>query len=139
MSRNSGLTEMSIQEEKYTVHEKYRVFCGSFNVNGKLPEYEDISPWLFLLNDKPADIYAIGFQELVDLNTTSILMYTDYNSEQTWMTEIEARLSSNFAKKHFRLVNKCRLVGLFLVVYADEDLINQGITEVYVSSVATGI
>ena len=138
MSRVIDLKELSLREEEYTFYEKKRVFCGSFNVNGKLPD-EDIAPWLFSISDKSADVYAIGFQELVDLNTTSVILQLENaDRELQWMDAIEKLLSSNVEKKHFRLVSKCRMVGLFLVVYAEESLIDEAISEVYESSLATG-
>ena len=57
-------------------------FCGTFNVNGK--KTNDVDEWLF--DDGPlADVYAIGLQELVDLNVTNIVVDDPQNDVRVFL------------------------------------------------------
>ena len=48
----------------------FRLFTGTWNVNAKKPR-EDLKSWLFGQSKAgpTADIYVVGFQEIVDLST----------------------------------------------------------------------
>ncbi|RMZ94501.1 Type II inositol 1-4-5-trisphosphate 5 [Brachionus plicatilis] len=130
--------ELSLYEEEYIKYKNLRIFCGTYNVNGRMPD-ESLSPWI-KLNSKEIDIYAIGFQELVDLNTTNLLIKNDIN-EQLWTAYIETELSDTRSKKlKYHLLTKSRMFGLFLLIYVSEKLIEKkAISEIMKSQVATGI
>ncbi|CAF0886229.1 unnamed protein product [Brachionus calyciflorus] len=140
MDRDTIKKELSLFEEEYIKYKNLRIYCGTFNVNGRQPD-EGLSPWL-ILNADDIDIYAIGFQELVDLTTTNLLIKNDIN-EQLWQNSIETELlnSKNFkSKSNYHLLCKIRMFGLFLIIYVKEKLIEKRvITEIFKSQVATGI
>ncbi len=47
---------------------------GTYNVNGRRPPADlDLRPWLDMSNH-PADIVAVGFQEVVPLNAGNVVM-----------------------------------------------------------------
>ena len=105
-SPNEDLLEnLKLHEEKYIEIEKLRIYCGTFNVNGKLCD-ESLEPWLCLMNKEAKssgspdqaiiDIYAIGIQELVDLKTKNLLRSSIFDErENSWMYAIEKELQYN--------------------------------------------
>lgn len=138
MEKTALKQELSLFEEEYIEYKNLRIFCGTYNVNGRMPD-ESLSPWINL-NSKEVDIYAIGFQELVDLNTTNLLIKNDTN-EQLWTAYIETELAqSKTNKTKYHLLTKSRMFGLFLLIYVSEKLYSKkAITELMKSQVATGI
>jgi hypothetical protein len=140
----SNLAAVEISDECFKV-KNLRVYCGTFNVNGKQPD-EHLTSWLCLPNDKqqqPVDIYAIGFQELVDLTTTNLLLRDSGEREAAWIEAINAVLLND---KHFKssvkyvLYEKLKMFGLFLFVYVNKRLVDKGaLKEKLSASVATGL
>lgn len=132
--------ELKLVQEKYIIHKSLRIYCGTFNVNGKPPD-ESLAPWL-CLNDKHIDIYAIGFQELVDLTTVNLLKQND-SAELCWIYQIEKEICNEKSlrlKAKYKQVCKIRMFGLFLVIYVDEKLLEKNyITNVQRGSLATGL
>jgi phosphatidylinositol-bisphosphatase len=58
------------------------VFIGSWNVNGKAPP-RDVSSWLQADHESKGgqpDVYVLGFQEIVDLNASSLMI--DHNAHE---------------------------------------------------------
>lgn len=136
---------LSLLEDQYIKSEPLRVYCGTFNVNGKLPD-ESLRPWLCVQapDGKPVDIFALGFQELVDLNTISLLMQSEAAERESYWTNIlnhDMLNENNFkSRTKYRLLSQVRMFGLFLIVYVKESLLEkQYVREVLTSSVATGI
>ena len=129
-----------LKEDKYTKFKDIKVFCGTYNVNGKSPD-EFLAPWLCL--DDNIDIYAIGFQEIVDLTTTSLLLRTDWaEKEESWTNYVKDELlnKKNFrSNPNYQLIATRRMFGLYLMVFASEKLHKKGITEILSSEIATGI
>ena len=91
--------KLKLIEEEYTEIDKLKVYCGTFNVNGRICD-ESLNPWLCLneISEKSSvgsnvDIYAIGFQELVDLTTTNLLLSSSsVESELAWINAIDNEL-----------------------------------------------
>lgn len=135
---NKRLLEL---EDKYIEHRPINVFCGTYNVAGENPD-ESLASWL-RINDKEIDVYAVGFQEVVDLTTTSLLLKTDWNEKETaWTDAVNEELLNpkNFKSKKYKLLSRLRMFGLYLLLYADEKLCEKkAITEIYTSYVATGM
>ncbi|XP_038077860.1 inositol polyphosphate 5-phosphatase OCRL-like [Patiria miniata] len=101
------------REAEYTFPHNFRVFVGTWNVNGQTAS-EDLGPWLNV-DEKQADIYAIGFQEL-DLSKEAFL-FNDSVREDEWNKAIEKTLSRVGAYIQVKLI---RLVGMMLLVFAKE-------------------
>lgn len=59
----------------------YRIFIGTWNVNGQAPNGISIEEWLSSDSVAP-DLYAIGFQEL-DLSKEAFL-FNDTPREEEW-------------------------------------------------------
>lgn len=154
MSRQNDMRLlMAERENEYISKEEVRVFCGTFNANGKSPD-EDLRSWLFL-HEREADVYAIGFQEVVDLSTTSYLLQSDWlEREQRWINAVDVELCNNernsfsnlksFLSKNkkpvkYRRIVKYRMFGILLLIYVNEKIDHTCISEIFCAEVPTGI
>jgi len=98
------------------------IFCGTWNVNAKKQE-SSLRCWLMPTNSTPSiDIYAIGFQEIVDLNASNVLLDGSKTVERAkfWQNKIEECLPQN---GNYKLVMSKALVGLLLCVYVSNRII----------------
>jgi hypothetical protein len=148
MSKNSDLASINqkllAMESEYLAIESLRVFCGTYNVNGRLPD-ESLRAWLCVSSSSPPHIYAIGFQEVVDLTTTSFILQSDWmDREQRWTDYVSNELCFSHNKtlnehNSYKLVSKIRMYGIFLLVYAKESIAKDVVSEVLMSYVPTGI
>ncbi|KAF8404471.1 hypothetical protein HHK36_009356 [Tetracentron sinense] len=68
---------------QYINTKELRICVGTWNVGGKMPpEGLDIKNWLDI--DNPADIYVLGFQEIVPLNAGNIFGAEDSRPVPQW-------------------------------------------------------
>ncbi|GKV05766.1 hypothetical protein SLEP1_g17736 [Rubroshorea leprosula] len=71
-----------------------RMFVGTWNVGGKSPhEGLNLRDWLKL--PAPADIYVLGFQEIVPLNAGNVLGAEDEGPAAKWLSLIRQALNRN--------------------------------------------
>lgn len=88
---------------QYIKKKDVRVTVGTWNVAGRLP-YDDleIDEWLCMNEDEPADIYILGFQEVVPLNAGNVLGAETRRPIPKWEAIIRKALnkSSNLETKH---------------------------------------
>lgn len=71
-----------------------RMFVGTWNVGGKSPhEGLNIRDWLS--SPAPADIYVLGFQEIVPLNAGNVLGAEDNGPADKWLSLIRQALNTN--------------------------------------------
>lgn len=129
--------QMSMKEDFYTEPQRFRIFIGTWNVNGQSPRlindrFVDLSPWL-ACDPYPPDIYAIGFQEL-DLSKEAFL-FNDSPREEEWRTAVELGLHKGGTYTRIKLV---RLIGMMLVVYIKKNL-RQYVQDVFAEAVGTGV
>ncbi|KAL2322924.1 hypothetical protein Fmac_027303 [Flemingia macrophylla] len=86
---------------QYINTKEVRVTIGTWNVAGRLPCKDlDIEDWL--CTNEPADIYIIGFQEVVPLNAGNVLGAEDNTPIRKWEAIIRRTLnkSSEPESKH---------------------------------------
>ncbi|XP_010553300.1 PREDICTED: type I inositol polyphosphate 5-phosphatase 8 isoform X2 [Tarenaya hassleriana] len=71
-----------------------KMFVGTWNVGGKSPHEEmNLRDWL--KTPSPADIYVLGFQEIVPLNAGNVLGAEDNGPATKWLSLIRQALNIN--------------------------------------------
>ncbi|KAE8675087.1 Type I inositol 1,4,5-trisphosphate 5-phosphatase CVP2 [Hibiscus syriacus] len=71
----------------------YRIFVATWNVAGKTPpNHLNLEDWLH--TSPPADIYVLGFQEIVPLNAGNVLGTEDNGPARKWLALIRKSLNS---------------------------------------------
>lgn len=60
------------REPEYVSIGQCTLFCGTWNAAAKKPEDVDLSEWLLPPSQSAADLYIVGFQEIVDLNAVNV-------------------------------------------------------------------
>jgi len=123
---------LNLRKTEFTNLHPCRVLCVTWNVNGQAPT-EDLDT-LLSVDDRPADVICVGFQEL-DLSAETLILNVDSSKEQMWMSKMKAGLPRGVTYKQLRHI---RLVGILLVVYVRETLLPQ-ISDCSVGWVSTGI
>ena len=121
-----------MKEDDYTFTKTYRIFAGTWNINGQNVSESLRENWL-ACDPSPPDIYAIGFQEL-DLSNQAFLL--DYSpKEDMWFKACKEGLHPKASYECIRLV---RLVGMMLIVFVKKEL-KQCVTNVSAEVIGTGI
>ncbi|XP_061339485.1 type I inositol polyphosphate 5-phosphatase 8-like [Gastrolobium bilobum] len=143
-----------------------RMFVGTWNVGGKSPnEGVNLRDWLML--PSPADIYVIGFQEIIPLSAGNVLGPEDSGPAAKWLNLIGQALNTNDGtnntngepdqqgslkprlsflnilsnaseKQHYYLASSKQMVGIFLCVWVRSELYKH-ISILKVSCVGRGI
>lgn len=147
----SVLREMCRRYNEYVQPTSLRITIGTYNVNGgkhfRSVAYKGVSlsDWLLdcpdgsLVNtingrEHPSDIFAIGFEEIVDLNASNIMAASSDNAK-AWSEELEKVLCRDAT---YTLLSSHQLVGVCLFVFVRKDLIPH-IRDVALDSVKTGL
>ncbi|MCO5609274.1 hypothetical protein L7F22_063498 [Adiantum nelumboides] len=99
-ARHSSATLMprdsEILRSKLTEKQQYKIFVATWNVGGKPPNKEvPLEEWLGL--EAPADIYVLGFQEVVPLNAGNVLGSENTVPAAKWLHLIRNALNSTKA------------------------------------------
>ncbi|MQL68182.1 hypothetical protein Taro_000466, partial [Colocasia esculenta] len=85
--------------------ENLRMFVGTWNVGGRAPNPGlNLREWLSTL--APADIYVLGFQEIVPLNAGNVLGAEDKGPAAKWLSLIRQAL--NYSRRSSTLGGFCR-------------------------------
>ncbi|KAL8991409.1 MAG: hypothetical protein Q9177_000157 [Variospora cf. flavescens] len=113
-------SELQERTHEFSTSETICIWAGTFNLNGKGSGVrEDLSAWLCPSASVQPDIFAVGFQEIVELSPQQV-MSTDPVRRQDW--EDAVRLTINNKKKcasrdEYVLLRSGQLVGAALVVF----------------------
>ena len=102
----------------------FSIFCGTWNVNDKMLEENDsLQEWLLPKDQFVADIFAIGFQETVELSTMNVVFDGSKSTDRAvcWQRKISETFTEN--KLRYVLIDERHLVGNLLCVYAKSDLV----------------
>ncbi|KAM0872030.1 hypothetical protein ACQ4PT_039004 [Festuca glaucescens] len=79
---------------RMTEVQDYRIFTATWNVGGKSPPRGlNLDEWLH--SSPPADIYVLGFQEIVPLNAGNVLGTEDNIPAKKWVSLIRRTLNKN--------------------------------------------
>ncbi|CAM9520866.1 unnamed protein product, partial [Discosporangium mesarthrocarpum] len=114
-----------------------RMFCGTWNVAGiMLDDGSKISEWLNVElgeedgpQERPPDLFAVGFQEVVELNPQTVVMDSLLDIESkanslAWFTLVYTYLNQ-YGQRHgvrYSMVAEQRLLGTYLIVLATDEL-----------------
>ncbi|KAI5696372.1 hypothetical protein M8J75_012104 [Diaphorina citri] len=151
------LREMCKRAGEYVRPAPIRVAVGTYNVNGgrhfRSVAHKDLSLSDWLLDsprtakhktlvdtsspedlDTPVDIFAIGFEEIVDLNASNIVAASSDNANQ-WAEELQKVLSRDH---EYVLVTHVQLVGVCLFLFTRPHLAPH-LRDVATDSVKTGL
>ncbi|CAL9750622.1 unnamed protein product [Musa acuminata subsp. burmannicoides] len=82
----------------YITNKDVRVMIGTWNVAGRLP-LQDLELEEWLDTDQPADMYVLGFQEVVPLNAGNVLGAEDNRPIQEWEAIIRRTLNKSSQPK----------------------------------------
>lgn len=152
----SVLRAMCSRQLEYTIPLKVRVTVATWNVNGGkhfnsvVFRNHPMSDWLVdnsavgggcalvdvshQVDTTLADIYAIGFQEIVDLNAQNIVNVSS-SSQKEWMVELQKTISQ---KQKYVLLTSAQLVGVCLFIFVRPEHAAY-IRDVAVDTVKTGL
>ncbi|XP_020241399.1 type IV inositol polyphosphate 5-phosphatase 7-like [Asparagus officinalis] len=73
--------------------QEYRIFVATWNVGGKCPpNHLNLDDWL--QTSPPADIYVLGFQEIVPLNAGNVLGAEDNGPAKKWISLVRRTLNN---------------------------------------------
>ncbi|KAK7369373.1 hypothetical protein VNO80_11410 [Phaseolus coccineus] len=72
--------------------QSFRIFVATWNVGGKSPNY-DLNLQDFFLVEGSADIYVLGFQEIVPLSAGNVLVIEDNEPAAKWLALISQALN----------------------------------------------
>ncbi|RIB17656.1 Endonuclease/exonuclease/phosphatase [Gigaspora rosea] len=120
--REDILSRLSDYCSKSTIN----VFVSTYNLNGRLPSGEPLSPWLFTFSDHEPDphLFVIGFQEIVELKAQQIVS-ADLEQLRIWEKEISKALNSRPGQRsNYVILRSGQLVGTALVIYARSDIVS---------------
>ncbi|KAF3987302.1 hypothetical protein FT663_04507 [Candidozyma haemuli var. vulneris] len=123
----------------FTTYKNINMFVGTFNVSAAShPIRESLEEWLFpSANSKiPApEIYAIGLQELIELNAGSFLT-SDSSKPAAWGEFLAKQLSSKGEDYYLLRTEAIASMSMYLFVRRDQV---QQVTQVSGSSKKTGL
>ncbi|KAK4767488.1 hypothetical protein SAY86_015238 [Trapa natans] len=140
-----------------THHQNLRLFVGTWNVGGRSP-YSGLRLKDWLNSPGSADVYVLGFQEIVPLNAGNVLGAEDSGPAAKWLYLIRRALNEagdfeqpsleddqlyrgeEYAGQQHRycLAVSKQMVGLFMCVWVREDL-QSHVSNLKVSCVGRGI
>ncbi|KAG0460074.1 hypothetical protein HPP92_023202 [Vanilla planifolia] len=88
-----GRGKIDCDASEVTETQEYRIFVATWNVGGKSPpSYLNLEDWLHA--SPPADIYVLGFQEIVPLNAGNVLGAEDIGPAMKWVALIRKSLNN---------------------------------------------
>ncbi|CAA0828085.1 DNAse I-like superfamily protein [Striga hermonthica] len=93
ISDRARRSKIDLEASRIADVQDYRIFVSTWNVAGKSPpNYLNLEEWLH--TSPPADIYVLGFQEIVPLNAGNVLGTEDNGPARKWLSLIRKTLNS---------------------------------------------
>ena len=113
------------------------IFVGTYNVNAKKLD-GSLNNWLLANGRESVDVYALGFQEIVELNAINVGIDGTKTTQraQYWQDKIRESLDSSGIRYSF-LMEKY-MVGLLVVVFIKEEIFNN-VKDIRCSSLGCGM
>lgn len=130
-------TKLKEQESSFTSFENIKIFTGTYNVNAFNPKTIDLTSWLFPQDGSLPDMYAIGLQELIELNASSILN-ADGTKASQWAQLLNEQLNSFQIDEEYVLLRTESIATMALFLYVKKSKVSY-VTRVAGSSKKTGL
>ncbi|KAI0020154.1 SacI homology domain-containing protein [Xylariomycetidae sp. FL0641] len=114
--------ELAKRSTEYSSTQSITMWVGSFNLNGRTSGMsDDLSPWLWPqeLGSTEPEIFAVGFQEIVELSAQQI-MNSDPRRKQEWERAIKRTLNDHAKATggdKYVLLRSGQLVGAALCIF----------------------
>ncbi|KAI0486281.1 SacI homology domain-containing protein [Xylaria cf. heliscus] len=111
--------ELGKRNAEFSSTEPITLWVGTFNLNGRTNGIDDdLSPWLWPqeLGTIEPEIFAVGFQEIVELSAQQI-MNSDPTRKQQWEKAIKRTLNNRVKKERYVLLRSGQLVGAALCIF----------------------
>lgn len=138
-------------EHKFVELDSLNVFIGSWNVNAKLEDTENIPSWLNVsaFIGKSPDIIVIGLQEMIELSATNTIVgssVANLSSERAarWLDQISACIRQGCMDTgeradmmSYKIIDSLSMVGIWCCIYAKKTLV-PSIKNVQTKSIARG-
>ncbi|EPX71597.1 inositol-polyphosphate 5-phosphatase [Schizosaccharomyces octosporus yFS286] len=111
--------ELKKRENEFSEQKNISIFVASYNLNGCLPT-SDLEKWLFPDDNPMADIYVVGFQEIVQLTPQQVIN-ADPAKRREWETCVKQLLNSKakYGTNYVQL-RSGQLVGTAMIVFVKE-------------------
>ena len=130
--------ELLNRKNEYTRFQDISMFIGTYNLSGKnMDNAIDVVTWLLSYKENPLnndnlnnltpDFYIIGFQEIVDLNSTNLLIKSNTDKKDKLKTIIFNLLKTTLQSSttdNYQLMKELDLIGLYVLVFVKTSLIN---------------
>lgn len=141
-----------INEHKFIDLESLNIFIGSWNVNAKFEETENIPEWLNIstfLGTRSPDIIVIGLQEMIELSATNTIVGSSVSSLSSekaarWLDQISTciRQGCMDASEHsesgtYKVIDSMSMVGIWCCIFAKRSVL-PSIRNVQCKTVARG-
>ncbi|VEU22516.1 DEKNAAC103695 [Brettanomyces naardenensis] len=124
-------------EPEFTTFRDISIFAGTFNLSGA-SQGTSLAEWLFpeQLGTSYPDIYLVGFQEVIELNASSILK-NDGSAGQYWKNAVQKQLDQG-PGPHYVLLRSEYMSSILLLLFVKEDEMTN-VTQVEGKSKKTGL
>lgn len=132
--------QLKTQSNLFTTWNNITVFAGTYNLNALEPGARpvDLTGWLFPPENSSSelpDIFAIGFQELIELNAGGMLN-ADPSKPLKWAKILNDQLNSQ--KEQYLLLRTESIASMSLFLFAKKSQVHN-VTQVAGSSRKTGL
>jgi hypothetical protein len=121
---------------KFTATEEISLIIGSWNVNAKEEESQNLSKWLSDSDVQEADLVVVGLQEIIELSPTNTVIGSSfsgssdnsssisYNSCERWLSKLLVHLNkdSRYEQRSYVLLESLSMVGMAIFVFVRQDL-----------------
>ncbi|KAI1176923.1 SacI homology domain-containing protein [Nemania sp. FL0916] len=114
--------ELGKRSSEFSSTQPITLWVGTFNLNGRTNGIDDdLSPWLWPkeLGTTQPEIFAVGFQEIVELSAQQI-MNSDPRRKQQWEKAIKKTLNTRVKEtggERYVLLRSGQLVGAALCIF----------------------
>ena len=129
--------QLKQQQNANAVYTNVLVYCGTYNVNGRLPQDESLLSWLVSPSVGLADIAVIGCQELIKLTPGEYITADTDKIRLLWEAALLKSLNS-LPNGDYVVLRSLHLVALGMFVFVRSSMTSR-LREVEISSIKTGL